>query len=559
MSVNVGSARNKQGYFGQDFLDQSQAFGGEPKLYGPWYDAVKADAVTMESALAKALTSGFLDRRQANFTPGWVVTLTLPKDWALAVNATFDPAEAKRLNAIVHEAAEAVLRPYAEHPVTRLGAGGKDKVRGDGLWFVATELLNRNGDLHPHAHAVVFNAVRCPDGRWRSHGSARELYADQSLLNARFMKLVADRVQRTYGLDLARKESGFTLTHFPHERVRAASSRTAEIDALCRANGWTKPEQRQIAAYLTRPDKREFELAERWQAWKAETRATVLDIDSYFGRTPTPHLGPNQVAARAAGHALDAARSLDGGHGPFTSRHLLTETALRAVGDPGVRLDAVERAAGRVLERPDLFGLGRIDRPRGGPLYFSKESVRTVSAANHRAERVTPGELVDRIKAGAAGVVAATAAVGQLVLAAVRRGASRDRVIELRGDLPAGHPRSVSRFVRRLKPVSWLDAHKDALKRGLLHSRGTLPQRLEQAERLYRQNRRPKEQLHARQVVVVTDPDAAPRESLAALERLVKKANASLVYADTPHLTRPPAERDHPGRKPETTRERDRT
>ena len=98
MSANVTSARGTAGYFGREFLDQCRESGGEPRLYGPRTRALGTEAVTAEAALERALTDGFLERRQANVTPGWVVTLTAPKDWLLAVNATHGPEEAKRVH-----------------------------------------------------------------------------------------------------------------------------------------------------------------------------------------------------------------------------------------------------------------------------------------------------------------------------------------------------------------------------------------------------------------------------------------------------------------------------
>ena len=370
MSASTDSARGKAAYFGPDFARQVEEFGGEVRLHGPWYKALGGPAAP-GVVLERALTDGFLDRRPANFTPGWVLTLTADKGWALAVNGMLGPDHAKELNTLLRGAAEATVRPYAERPESRLGAAGKHRVRGDGLWAVGTELVSRNGDLHPHAHVVVCNAVLCPDGKWRAHASARQLYADQGLLNAAFQKHLADGVQRAYGMDLARHEAGFKLRDFPDDRVRAASSRAADIDRFCQEHGWTTPEQRQIAAYLTRPAKREFRLAERWAVWQAGTEAAVpaaADREAFFLRVRVSELGPHPLAARAAAHVLEAAAALAAGRGPFTANQLRAESLLRAVGDPGVGAPAVEAAVGRVLERPHLVGLWRGERP-GGPVY----------------------------------------------------------------------------------------------------------------------------------------------------------------------------------------------
>lgn len=555
MSCTTHSMKGKEGYFDLDYFRQAAEFGVEPKFHGFWKDIAFPKGLDDAGRLHWLMTEGLLERRQSNFTPGWMVTLAAPKDWALAVNARFGHGEAANLAKLVQQSAEAALAPTLARTESRLGAGGKTRVRGEAAWAIFPDLLSRAGDLQPHVHVVVPNGVRCPDGKVRANASARQLYVDQKVLDARFLKELADRVRKEYGLKLVATEKGFAVAGFPEERIRSASSRTRAIDKLCDERGWTTPKQRQIAAYLTRPEKTDYKLAERWATWKAETRQVVPDVSAFFDLKKTETLTPDQVTARAVGIVLKAADRLTAERATFTAKQLQAEAMTLARVEAAVPAKALDAGLKRVLDKPQLVGWEVVERRNAAPLYTAREARMTRDdPPPEQTVRTTADKVVKAVQSGAAAFTAVTAQAAHVVVRTLKKAFGKpEDVVFLRGDLPARCPASVDGFVKRLDKMPRLAAHRDALTRGLREGRGNLNDRLEYAQRLYRQNRKPREQLRKGQVVVVADPHSASSKALQKLEEKAKRAGATVVRADSPHQGRRIAQAKREARAQRTT------
>jgi len=540
MSATTHSMKGKEGYIDLEYFRQSSEFGIEPKYLGFWKEIPFPKDLDDAGRLHWLMTEGLLERRQANFTPGWMVTFSAPKDWALAVNARFGHSEAANMAKLVTHSEEAALAPTLARTESRMGSGGKTRVQGEAAWAIYPELVSRAGDLQPHAHVVVANAVRCPDQKIRANASARELYVDQKVLDSRFLKELADRVQKEYGLKLVSTEKSFAVAGFPEERIRSASSRTQAIDKLCSERGWTTPKQRQIAAFLTRPDKTDYKLTERWSTWKAETKQVVPDVSTYFDLKKPKALTPDQVTARAVGLVLKAADKLTAERATFTAKQLQAEVMTLARVDASLPTKAIDAGLKRLLDQPQLVGWEVMERKNAAPLYTSREARITRNDPPHQVKlRSTAKAVVEKLKTGAGAFTAVTARAAAVVVQTLKKAFTKpEEVVFLRGDLPARCPASVDGFVKRLDKTPYLAAHKDALLRGLREGRGNLVDRLEYAEALYRQNRKPKEKLQKNQVIVVADPHSASPQALKKLEKKAKQAGASVVYADSPHQGR---------------------
>jgi conjugative relaxase-like TrwC/TraI family protein len=539
MSATTHSMKQKEDYIDLEYFQQATEFGIEPKYHGFWKEIPFPKGLDEAGRLHWLMTEGLLERKQANFTPGWMVTFSAPKDWALAVNARFGHSEAANMAKLVQQSAEAALAPTLARAESRLGAGGKTRVHGEAAWATFPEIVSRAGDLQPHVHVVVPNAVRCPDGKIRANASARGLFVDQKVLDSRFLKELADRVQKEYGLKLVVTEKGFAVQGFPAERVRSASNRTQAIDKLCKERGWTTPQQRQIAAYLTRPEKADYKLAERWATWKAETRQVVPDVAVLFDLKKTPVLTPDQVTARAVGIVLKAADKLTTERATFTAKQLQTEVMTLARVDATVPTKALDAGLKRVLDKPQMVSWEVIERKNAAPLYTSRVARMTRDEPPKATVRTTAQGVVKTLQSGAAAFTAVTAQAAAVVVHTLKKAFTKpEEVVFLRGDLPPRCPASVDGFVKRLNKMPYLAAHKDALTRGLREGRGNLVERLEYAEALYRQNRKPREKLHKNQVIVVADPQSASVKALQKLEKKAKRAGATVVYADSPHQGR---------------------
>ncbi len=110
-----------------------------------------------------------LRRIQKNGRPGFDLTYSVPKDLSI-IYMLAPPDMKRRIEAELFGAIKKSLG-YAEDVAcrTRLGAGGCEIVRGDGLVVALFfHAVSRELDPQIHVHAIVFNFTRGPDGKYRS-------------------------------------------------------------------------------------------------------------------------------------------------------------------------------------------------------------------------------------------------------------------------------------------------------------------------------------------------------------------------------------------------------
>jgi conjugative relaxase-like TrwC/TraI family protein len=106
--------------------------------------------------------------------PGFDVTFSVPKSFSV-LWATADERTARLIRDAHERAVEAALGFLErEASFTRLGTDGHTAARGAG--FVAAAFrhrMSRAGDPQLHAHVLVANLIRTPDGRWRTLDAQR--------------------------------------------------------------------------------------------------------------------------------------------------------------------------------------------------------------------------------------------------------------------------------------------------------------------------------------------------------------------------------------------------
>lgn len=110
-----------------------------------------------------------LRRQQKNGRPAFDLTYSVSKDVSI-IYMQASPELKRQIEAAIYAAVRISLG-YVEDEVckTRLGAGGSEVVKGDGLAAALfLHLISREFDPQLHIHAVVFNFTRGPDGVYRS-------------------------------------------------------------------------------------------------------------------------------------------------------------------------------------------------------------------------------------------------------------------------------------------------------------------------------------------------------------------------------------------------------
>jgi conjugative relaxase-like TrwC/TraI family protein len=236
-------------------------------------------------------------------TAGFDYTFSVPK----SVSVLWGVADAGSQALIVdahHQAVSQVLAMLErEVAVTRAGANARDgaSAHHDVVGVAATAYDHwdsRAGDPQLHTHVVVSNKVRTVfDGRWRSLDS-RPMFASVVALSEHYNAVLADILQRSFGLEWERRARGtnrhpaFEVSGVPEELVTEFSSRSRTIDVETdrmveeyRRDHGRAPDAatviklRATATLTTRPEKHIHSLAELTADWRARA-SHVLDGDS---------------------------------------------------------------------------------------------------------------------------------------------------------------------------------------------------------------------------------------------------------------------------------------
>ena len=177
---------------------------------------------------------------------------------------------------------------------------------------------NRNQEPNLHFHAVVANATRGSDGKWRTLKNDR-LWSLNTLLNSMTMARFRLSVEKLgYAIGPIGKHGNFEACGISRDQVMAFSSRRKEVLEARRGPGL---EAGKIAALATRSPKQPIEdrtvLGEQWQA---AAKTVGLDLPRLVDTAKTR--ASERTAADAKGPCL-AERGL----APVSYTHLTLPTS----------------------------------------------------------------------------------------------------------------------------------------------------------------------------------------------------------------------------------------
>jgi len=277
----IGSASDAAGYYARDnyyTADQAEgasAWAGEGAaelgLSGP------VDAEQFEKVLAGELPNGVvLDAKRGDHRPGWDITMSVPKSVSILTLVGGD----QRLVAALREVADRTLA-WAERNIAegRVWTGTGQVSERTGRFVAATFLhdVNRCGEPQAHVHAVIANATRTDDGKWRAL-RPDALYDGQRIMDAVFLSMLREKVEALGYATVPhhkRENGAFEIAGVSREVVEAFSVRSAQIDAYLKEHNLeSTPQTREIAALATRdpksPDPAPEQRAEKWRILAAE-------------------------------------------------------------------------------------------------------------------------------------------------------------------------------------------------------------------------------------------------------------------------------------------------
>jgi conjugative relaxase-like TrwC/TraI family protein len=287
--------------------------------------------------------------------PGFDLTFSAPKSvsllWALGGAETC--AEVSR----AHDRSVEAAIDYMQREAcwTRRGAGGSEFVKGNGYLAAAyVHRSSRNGDPQLHAHVLIANATKGPDGRWtRLYHPA--IYDHAKTAGYIYEAQLRHELSHSLGVRWQEVRNGIAeIEGFADEYLRAFSTRRAEI--LEAAGADASARARQVANLATREAKEKGvsreALRERWRANANEIGLDCGEINRSFA--------PDAPAVARTVSTWQVDRAVTAGVSHFDRRDAIQ--AVAGLLPEGADAPHVERMADEYLASDAVIRIGESAR-----------------------------------------------------------------------------------------------------------------------------------------------------------------------------------------------------
>lgn len=204
------------------------------------------------------------------------ITFSAPKSISILSEVFGDERLRAAHEEAVSETLEAISQEAVKARVTQNGVT-KEEYSSDVIIAKFSHDTNRLQEPDTHTHALIMNAVKGSDGKWRSIDNS-DIYAGQRMYGAMYTNLLAEKVQKLgYEIEIKDSKGNFDIKGISQEAIDAFSTRKQEIDAALSELGLSRDEasaaQREIATLNTRNPKINVAhelLKDQWQE-KAQT------------------------------------------------------------------------------------------------------------------------------------------------------------------------------------------------------------------------------------------------------------------------------------------------
>lgn len=286
----ISSSAVAVSYYEKD--DYYAAGGEDPDAQGQWAGE-GAERLGLSGNVDRDVFKDLLDGRMPDGTqlgvvreaggerehrPGYDLTFSAPKSVTLAALVGGD----KRVIA-AHQAATRSAIGWLEKnaAATRVKSGGEIVREDTGNLLVATfqHDTNRNHDPQLHTHAVVLNATRRSDGKWRSLESLH-LFESKMGAGTVYRASLALELQRLgYEISSTDRDGSFEIAGVSPEAVHEFSTRRQQIVESLMARGLSGPEASAQAALMTRNSKTPENRSELGSEWSERAAAVGFDAD----------------------------------------------------------------------------------------------------------------------------------------------------------------------------------------------------------------------------------------------------------------------------------------
>ena len=276
---------------------------------------------------------GRIENGERKHRPGYDLTYSAPKSVSILAEIGGD----KRLITAHDEAVKAALEYFRQDALrTRAFRQGNivfEKVDN----FVAALFrhdTSRKFDPDTHTHAVLMNAVRCQDGKWRSLSSER-LHDMKLAGGVVYRAELAKRVQKLgYDIEVTHADGRFDIKGIDEKVLRFFSKRRAEIEGELNNRGWQGAKAAATIAKDSREKKQTCDRSELHQTWQQDCKqlgfnpARVITKAKQRGQQNQRRHTPKQ-AEKSVLHAL---KHLSENESVFTDYTIIKEALAFGMG-----------------------------------------------------------------------------------------------------------------------------------------------------------------------------------------------------------------------------------
>lgn len=259
--------------------------------------------------LGKWVRNEATGEREREHRPGIDLTFSAPKSVSLLAEVAGDEKVSQAHDIAVQRAIAYLERETAQ---ARTTVGGVTSKEDTGNLLVATFRHDTSRELDPqtHTHAIVFNATKCEDGKWRSLSNEemlRHIKAAGAFYRA---ELAAELSKLGYEIERVHPDGRFEVKGFTQEQLEHFSQRSGQIEQALADRGKDRSTastaEKQTAALDTRKTKREVDRDPLHQGWLARAENVGIDFDK-IPRNKAPTFARESLALEQAKEAVSFA------------------------------------------------------------------------------------------------------------------------------------------------------------------------------------------------------------------------------------------------------------
>jgi len=213
------------------------------------------------------------DERRAGFD----ATFSAPKSVSLLAEVGGD-ASVLEAHRIATRAGLTYLQEHASY--ARITENGETRLEQTGNLIIATfeHHTSRSGDPQTHTHSVIMNATQRADDEWRAL-AGEKLYEAKMTAGAVYRATLANEMQELgYHIEVTHADGRFEVAGLTKEQLNEFSQRSQDIREAMAEYGLSGAKEAERATLLTRESKKETDLGQLREEWKARALEHGMDL-----------------------------------------------------------------------------------------------------------------------------------------------------------------------------------------------------------------------------------------------------------------------------------------